>query len=144
MVLVRFRLCASFSHPIMVHPCSPSHFYVKQGGVTRSNEECCPCRHHGLGANKLIRAIGAPLSDFLGEYSWNIPKNLHKSSMFKKNLCIILLRFVLKICQKYVIFKVFQVHLQVLLLLKSSGYKSFYITFEGLNVNKIISYFGHS
>jgi hypothetical protein len=39
----------------------------------------------------------------------------------------ILLRFVLKICQKYVIFKVFQIHLQVLLLLKNIGYKSFYI-----------------
>jgi hypothetical protein len=36
-----------------------------------------------------------------------------------------LLRFVLKFCQKYVIFKAFQVHLQVFLLLKNSGYKSF-------------------
>jgi len=37
---------------------------------------------------------------------------------------------------KYVIFKVFQVHLQVLVLLKNNGYKSFYITFEGLNVDE--------
>jgi hypothetical protein len=29
------------------------------------------------------------------------------------------------------------------LLLKNNGYKSFYIIFEGPNVNKIISYFGH-
>jgi hypothetical protein len=55
----------------------------------------------------------------------------------------ILLKFVLKICQKYVIFKIFQVLLQVLLLLENSGYKSFYTTFEGLIVNEIISYFGH-
>jgi hypothetical protein len=45
--------------------------------------------------------------------------------------------------QKYVIFKVFQVHVQVLLLFKNNGYKSFYIIFEGPNVNEIISYFGH-
>ncbi len=48
--------------------------------------------------------------------------------------------FVLKIWQKYVIFKVFQVHLQVFLLLKSNGHKSFYRTFEGPNVNEIVSY----
>jgi hypothetical protein len=48
---------------------------------------------------------------------------------------------VLKICQEYVIFKVFQIHLQVFLLLKNNGYKSFYTTFEGPNVNEIISYF---
>jgi hypothetical protein len=45
-----------------------------------------------------------------GECSWNIlGKNLQKSLL--KFLCTILLRFVLKICQKYVIFKVFQIHL---------------------------------
>jgi hypothetical protein len=49
----------------------------------------------------------------------------------------------LKICQKYVIFKVFKVHLQVLSLFKNNGYKFFYITFEGPNVNKMISYFKH-
>jgi len=66
-------------------------------------------------------------------------KNLLKSIFFK---CTIWLMFVLKKCQKNVIFKVFQLHLQVLLF-KSSGYKSFYIIFEGPNVNNIISYFGH-
>jgi hypothetical protein len=60
-----------------------------------------------------------------------------------KNFFVLLLRFVLKICQKYVIFKVFQVHLQVYLLFKNNGYKFFYITFEGPNVNEIIPYFGH-
>jgi len=50
-----------------------------------------------------------------------------------------LLRFLFKICQKYVIFKDFQ----VILLFKSNGYKFFYINFEGPNVNKIISYFEH-
>ncbi len=48
----------------------------------------------------------------------------------------------LKIDQKYVLFKVFQVHLQVRLLFKNGGYKSFYTTFEGPNINEIISYFG--
>jgi hypothetical protein len=37
-------------------------------------------------------------------------------------ICIILLRFMLKICTKYVVFKVFQVHLQILSLLKNNGY----------------------
>jgi len=37
---------------------------------------------------------------------------------------------------KYVIFNFFQVHLQVLVLLKNNGYKSFYITFDGLNVDE--------
>jgi hypothetical protein len=60
----------------------------------------------------------------------------------KKNYAI-LSRYLLEICQKYVIFKVFQVHLQVLLLFKSIGYRSFYIIFEDLNVNEIISYFAH-
>jgi hypothetical protein len=36
-------------------------------------------------------------------------------------------------------FKVFQVHVQVFLLFKNNGYKFFYITFEGPNVNEIIS-----
>jgi hypothetical protein len=44
---------------------------------------------------------------------------------------------------KNVIFKVFQVHPPILLLLKNNGYKSFYIIFEGPNVNEIISYFEH-
>jgi hypothetical protein len=56
-------------------------------------------------------------------------------NLFFKN-CTILLRFVLKTCQKYVIFKVFKVHLQVFLLFKRSGYKYFYTTFEGPNVKK--------
>jgi hypothetical protein len=45
-----------------------------------------------------------------------------------------------KICHFHL---VFQVHLQVHLLLTSKGYKLFYTTFEGPNVNEIISYFGH-
>jgi hypothetical protein len=49
----------------------------------------------------------------------------------------------LNICPKYDIFKVFQVHLQVFFLLKNSGYNFFYITFEGPNVDEIISYFEH-
>jgi hypothetical protein len=47
----------------------------------------------------------------------------------------------LRFSQKYVIFKVFQILLQILLLFKNNGYKVFYITFERPNVNEIISYF---
>jgi hypothetical protein len=36
-----------------------------------------------------------------------------------------------------------QIHLQVILLLKNNGYTFFYITFEGPNVNEIVSYFQH-
>ncbi len=60
------------------------------------------------------------------------------SNFFIKKICSILLRFVLN-CQEYVIFKVFQVHLQ----LKNSGHRSFYNIFEGPDVNETISYFGH-
>jgi len=69
-----------------------------------------------MGTNGLIRAIVAPLGDcFLGNSFGILSKKVFKK-IFKfslKNLCIILLRFVLKICQEYVIFKVFQVHLQL-------------------------------
>jgi len=55
--------------------------------------------------------------------------------------------YFVKVCffnlPKNVIFKVFQVHLQVFLVLKSNGYKSFYTNFEGPNVNEMISYFEH-
>jgi hypothetical protein len=57
-------------------------------------------------ANGLIGAIGARLGDFFQEYSLKI---------LQKLFYMILLGFVLKICQNYVIFKVFQIHLQVLL-----------------------------
>jgi hypothetical protein len=92
-----------------------------------------------FGANKLIETIGAPLGDFL---LGNILEIFSKKTLknLLKSFCAILLRFLLKICQKYVIFKVFQVHLQVLLLLKNNRYKYFYTTFEGPNVNEIISY----
>ncbi len=46
-------------------------------------------------------------------------------------------------CLKYVIFKIFQVDLQDLLLLKNNGHKFFYIIFEGPNVDEIIIYFRH-
>jgi hypothetical protein len=77
-------------------------------------------------ANGLIRATDDPLGDYfskniLGIFSKKVFKKIFKN--LKKILCTILVRFVLKICQKYVIFKVFQVHLQVLLLFKKSGYK---------------------
>jgi hypothetical protein len=79
------------------------------------------------------------------EYSWNIfEKNLQKNLLkYLKNISTILLKFVLKICQNYFIFKVFQVHLKAILLPKNNGYKFFYIIFEGSNVNETISYFGH-
>jgi len=54
-----------------------------------------------------------------------------------------LLRFVLNFFQKYVISKSFPSPFTSLLLLKNNGYKSFNIIFESLNVNEIISYFGH-
>jgi len=80
-----------------------------------------------------------------GEYSWNIFEKSFQNNLLKyilKNFTICLM-FVLKKIQKYIIFKVFQFHLQVFLLFKNSGYKFFYIIFEGPNVNKIISYFEH-
>jgi hypothetical protein len=53
------------------------------------------------GANGLIGATGAPLGPYFLENILGIfSKNLLK--YFLKN-CVILLRFVLKICQKYVI-----------------------------------------
>jgi hypothetical protein len=63
----------------------------------------------------LIGAIVAHLSDFLGGIS-------SKKKIIKIFLCTILLSFLLKICQRYVIFKIFQVHLQVLLSLQNNGY----------------------
>jgi len=97
-----------------------------------------------MGTNGLIGAIVAPLGDcLLGNKLGIVSKQIFKQifNFLKKNLCIILLRFVLKICEEYVIFKVFQIHLQVFLLLENNGCKSFYTTFEGPNVNEIISYF---
>ncbi len=64
---------------------------------------------------------------FFREYRWNILEIFFKNLL--KNLCIILLRFVLKIRQKHVIFKVFQVHLQVLDM-PSRDNSFFYITFD--------------
>jgi hypothetical protein len=99
-----------------------------------------------MGTNGLIGAIVAPLGDcFLGNKLGIVSKKIFKKifKLKKINLCIILLRFVLIFFQEYVIFKVFQIHLQVFLLLKSNGCKSFYTTFEGPNVNEIISYFGN-
>ncbi len=60
----------------------------------------------------LTRAISAPLGDYCLET---------KSSFLKKSLRKSLYYFV-KNCQKKFIFKVLKVHLQVLLLLKNSGY----------------------
>jgi len=74
----------------------------------------------------LIRAIAADLDDyFLGNIlEMFLEKNSKKISKHFLKDCTILFRFLLNICQKYVIFKIFQIHLQVLLLLKStsSGY----------------------
>jgi hypothetical protein len=67
---------------------------------------------------------------------------------FEKNLQFFELKklyYFVKVCVKIfpknVIFNFFQIHLQILLLFKSNGYKFFYITFEGPNVNEIFSYF---
>jgi len=91
-----------------------------------------------LGANGLIGAIGTPLGDCFLKIFLEYFSKL-KKLFIEKNT--ILLRFVLKICHKYIIFKVFKVHFQVLFLLKSSGYKLFYTAFEGPNVNEIIPHF---
>jgi hypothetical protein len=94
------------------------------------------------GANRLIKIIGGPLGEcFLKNILEKNPQKFCKS--FYKKICTILLKILLKFCQKYDIFKVFQVHLQVLFLLKNNGQKSFHTTFESPNVNEIISYFGH-
>jgi len=86
------------------------------------------------GCNWLIGATNAPLDD----YFW---RNTVKKKSSKKNFInFLLLIFFSKICH---FLEVFQVHLQVILLFKSSGYKSFYITFENPNINEIISYFRH-
>jgi hypothetical protein len=99
-----------------------------------------------MGANKLIGATDTFLSDcflwiILGIFSRKVFKKFFKI-LFKKKLY-----YFVKVCfknlPKNVTFKVFQIHLQVFFLFKSSGYKCFYITFEGPNVNEIISYFGH-
>jgi len=89
-----------------------------------------------VAANGLIRTTSAPLGDyFLGNILEIFSKKKFKKIFFLKwyyfvNVCV-------KILAKNAIFKVFQVHLQVLLLLKNSGYKSFYSTFEGPNANEI-------
>jgi hypothetical protein len=65
-----------------------------------------------LGANELIGAIGAPLGDyFLGNIHGIFSKKFSKKKIknLLKTFCIILLRIMLKICHKYVIFKVLQV-----------------------------------
>jgi len=76
-----------------------------------------------------------------GEYSQkSLQKNLLNSFL---KFMYYFVKVYVKNLPKNVIFKVFQIHLQVFLWLKNSGYKSFYIIFEGPNVNEIISYFGH-
>jgi hypothetical protein len=74
---------------------------------------------------------------FGGILSKKVFKKVFKNIFYK--LFIILFFFF----QKNHFLEVFQVHLQVILLFKSSGYESFYITFENPNVNEIISYFRH-
>jgi hypothetical protein len=69
-----------------------------------------------MGTNGLIGAIVAPLGDcFLGNSFEILLKKVFNFflNIKKINLYRILLRFVLKNCQEYVIFKVFQVHLQL-------------------------------
>jgi hypothetical protein len=68
-----------------------------------------------MGTNGLIGVIVAPLGDcFLGNSFGILFKKVFKTILnIKKIICRILLRFVLKNCQEYVIFKVFQVHLQL-------------------------------
>jgi len=83
-----------------------------------------------MGANGLIGATYTLLSD----YFWGM--FLKKSLHYFVKVCV-------KNLSKNVIFKVFQVYLKIILLLKNNGYNSFYITFEGPNVNEIISYFEH-
>jgi hypothetical protein len=75
------------------------------------------------GEAMLIKAIAAHLDDyFLGNILGIVLEKIFKKSflVFLKN-CTIFLKFVLKICQKYVIFKNFQIHLQVLLLFKNTS-----------------------
>jgi hypothetical protein len=95
-----------------------------------------------VGANGLIGTIGALLDDCLlgnivGIFSKKIFKKIFLNMYYLVKVCVLIFS------QKYVIFKDFQLHLQVLLLLKNNDYKFFYITFEGPNVNETISYFGH-
>jgi hypothetical protein len=99
-----------------------------------------------VAANGLIGTTSAPL----GDYFWGNILEIFSKKVFKKIFFFKWYYFVnvyVKILAKNVIFKVFEVHLQVflqvLLLLKNSGYKSFYSTFEGPNANEIISYFGY-
>ncbi len=70
------------------------------------------------------------------EYSW-------KKSSKKIFFWYYFVQVCVKKLPKEFIFKVFQIHLQVFLLLKSNGYNSFYTNFEGPNVDEKISYFGH-
>jgi hypothetical protein len=70
------------------------------------------CINYNKGVNGLIGTIGAPLGDyFFGIFLKKVFKFFF--NLFLKIQNVIFLRFVLKICQKYIIFKVFQVHLQV-------------------------------
>jgi len=88
-----------------------------------------------MGANGLIGTTCTPL----GDYFWgNVLKIFSKKNLLKafKNSMYYFVNVCVKNLPKNVIFKVFQVHLKVLLLLKSSGYDSFYIIVEGPNVLK--------
>jgi len=74
------------------------------------------------------------LGNILGIYIFKFQKKSSKISLYYfVKVCV---KNLTKICH----FQSFQVHLQVYLLFKSSGYKSFYTIFEGSNVNEIIPY----
>ncbi len=81
----------------------------------------------------------------LGDYFLGNILEIFSKEFFKKSLKIfkLFLNYFVKVCVKTLPkichFQSFQVHLCGLLLLKSSGYKSFYTIFEGPNVNEIIS-----
>jgi hypothetical protein len=94
-----------------------------------------------MGTNGLIRAIVAPLGDCLLGNSFGIlsKKGFKKILDLKNKYLYYFVKVCVKKLSKIVIFKVFEVHLQ----LKNNGCKSFYTIFEGPNVNEIISYFGH-
>jgi hypothetical protein len=104
---------------------SPPHqvmkvFKRKDANTTSTSNDFTYFGRSLIGEVMLIGATATHLNDyFLG----NIFKfqNLFKSIL---KTCTILLSFVLKIYPKYVIFQIFQIHLQIFLLLKSrsSGY----------------------
>jgi hypothetical protein len=81
-----------------------------------------------VGANKLIEAIGAPLGDCLMGNIFKIFLKISSRKYFK--IFLKLYYFVKVYAKKFpknVIFKVFQVHLRVLLLFKNNCYKSYII-----------------